>query len=270
MKMRPEQTHLRSGWLIRGVGALGFSLTAVATPLEPACAQSIQGRLLDAATNDPIAGATVVLLDWEESSLQRSRSTDAEGAFSLRLPAPGRYHLRASRLGYRELTSPPIDVREEEILEVELRLSTEAIPLAPLTVVSERPAVVLDDYLARKGYYERKAMYQHFGAHFLEGDEIQKRHPWSLVGVVRSLPGVRVYHTGGRRIVVANRHGAPLRVCVNGHPTGGLTPTEITLDEIAVPSNVLAIEIYPGMVGQSRFRCNFLIWMGVPPLDRDR
>lgn len=275
MADHPATAGLGVGALLRTIGGACLFLVVTGAPVAPAWAQTvqvIQGRVLDQGTDEPVPGATVTLLDRSRQALRRTVTTDREGAFSFSLSTRGpvRYHLRASRIGYAEVTSPPFDVIEGETLELELHLSTDAIPLAPLTVVSDRPALLLDERLERWDYYDRKRVYSHLGAHFLEWDEIQRRDSWSLVGVLRSLPGVRIYSAGGRRIEIANRRGRPFRVCIDGHLSGELRAGEITLDELVVPSHVMAIEVYPGIVEQGQFRCNLLIWTGVPPTGRDR
>jgi len=264
-----DSRYFSTGRKLRTATILGLFSVAWATLSDTASAQGIEGRLLDEPTGEPISGGIVTLLDAERQSIRRSAVTDDDGTFSLRISVPGRYHLRASRIGYEEIDSPPLDVRDGEVVELELRISTEAIPLAPLTVVSDRPPLVMDDRLVRRGYYERKAMYQHLGAHFLEYEEIQERDSWSLVGVLRSLPGVRIYPAGGRDMAITDRRGRPLWVCLDGVRITRLAPDELTLDELAIPSGVVALELYPGQVRQQRYRCNLLIWTGLPPDPRD-
>ena len=49
----------------------------------PAAGQTIRGRLLDAATGDPVAAALLTALDSEGRTLHRARS-DGDGVFLLR------------------------------------------------------------------------------------------------------------------------------------------------------------------------------------------
>lgn len=93
-------------------------LLLLGSPLGLA-AQAIQGRLLDHRTEDPVVGASVLLLNLE-GDVVRSVLTDGTGAFLLQAPRPDRFHIRAQRIGYREITSAPMDVLRGELVEVEL------------------------------------------------------------------------------------------------------------------------------------------------------
>ena len=62
---------------------------------------SIAGRVVNAATGEPVRRATVAALAEEDSHMVRSVQTDADGRFTLdHLPA-GKYPLTASRRGFR-------------------------------------------------------------------------------------------------------------------------------------------------------------------------
>jgi hypothetical protein len=60
------------------------------------------------------------------------------GLFEVRGMAAGVYRIRVDHLGYEEYLSAALEVAMGEILDVEIRLSVEAIPLEPLEVLARR------------------------------------------------------------------------------------------------------------------------------------
>ncbi|HEU0052717.1 MAG TPA: carboxypeptidase regulatory-like domain-containing protein, partial [Longimicrobium sp.] len=64
----------------------------------PAGAQTVRGRVLDAASGKPVAQALVTATDSAGTTV-RARADD-EGAFSLALPGGGQARIVAERLGY--------------------------------------------------------------------------------------------------------------------------------------------------------------------------
>lgn len=234
--------------------------------LAPAliAAQAIEGRVLDEQTGDPVATALVSLLDPPGNAVQ-SGLTDSAGAFSLTAPVPGRYRLRTERLGYLASTSPSLDVRAREVVRVELRLSVEAIPMAPLTIVSDRPALVLDPRLERQGFYERQELYgtkMGFGR-FLDQEDLDRKVLMTASQIFQDVPGMRVRGAGGRRLLVTGRNGCIPTFYLDGADFGSVA----TIDEVLSPVDVVAVEIYPGHVWPARFPgrgCGVIVvWTGM-------
>jgi 5-hydroxyisourate hydrolase-like protein (transthyretin family) len=62
---------------------------------------TIAGRVVNAATGQPVRRAVVAALSEEDSHIVRSIQTDADGRFSLDHLPPGKYPLTASRRGFR-------------------------------------------------------------------------------------------------------------------------------------------------------------------------
>lgn len=62
---------------------------------------SIAGRVVNAATGEPVRGATVAALSEEDNHLVASTLTDAEGNFGISGLSAGKYPLSASRRGFR-------------------------------------------------------------------------------------------------------------------------------------------------------------------------
>lgn len=177
-------------------------------------AQTITGRLLDADTKDPIPGASVLLLDLEDRPL-RLVLTDRYGRFSLEPAGAGRFRLRAERIGYRTATSAPFHVSRTDAVEVEFRLSIEAVALAPMTVVSRK-----HPHLEGVGFY--------------------------VTDVLRQLRGVRARSRVARELAsITLRRGCTPDIFVNGVPFRGLAGA-LDLDDRVSASTLVGVEVFTG------------------------
>lgn len=124
--------------------------------VTPASAQIVTGRVVDAADNEPVAGATVTLLD-QLAAPQRAVVSNSAGNFIMSITSAGTYRLWAGRIGYATIESPAIEIGDGEVVEVEVRLAVEAVAMEPLTVVVRRPETQRERDL--RGFYERTERY---------------------------------------------------------------------------------------------------------------
>lgn len=113
-------------------GAILF-LFAVAS----AHAQSIDGRLVESASEDPVAGALVQLIPEGRDAPAASSISRADGRFSLQRIPPGRYLLRAQRIGYAPATESVV-MEADSRVEILLSLALSAVRLEAITVGVER------------------------------------------------------------------------------------------------------------------------------------
>lgn len=98
------------------LAALAATLPAAAAPhaqlsaqTVPARSEAIEGVLVDPRTGEPVAGALVVLLR-RSSERVAAALTGPDGRFRVAAPGPGRYRLRAERVGFASTTTPEIEV----------------------------------------------------------------------------------------------------------------------------------------------------------------
>ncbi len=259
----------RSGLLCPAV-AMACAATTAVFALAPsgAAAQAVAGRVLD-ETGHPVIAATVTLLGLRDDTLDASVS-DGRGAFLLQAARSGRYRLRAERLGFAAATSGPVDLLPDDTLVVELQLSVEPVTLPPLTVLSDRPALMIDSRLARWGYYERRRLYGWEGmgfAHFIDYQEIERRNAFRVSDLLRQIPGLRVRSAGGRRVTVQGLARCPRITFFIDGMKYRLRGDE-SIDEVLPPTSLIAIEVYARGVYDARYGdCSVVMWTGVPPAD---
>jgi hypothetical protein len=107
---------------------LSLLLLAAAVPTS---APTVRGRVTDAATQQPVAGAFVVLLDATGDGV-RADISGPGGEFTHTAPAPGPYRLRVERIGVQTVTSEAFDLAAGAVLEVPMRVATRPVLLAPV------------------------------------------------------------------------------------------------------------------------------------------
>lgn len=118
--------------------ALLAGLASVASPLH---AQAVRGTVGDPSTGAAIDGAIVVLIDEQGQTVGQVLSNDS-GRFLLRAPEPGRYSLRADRIGHASTFSETFALTAGQTLVMDLMADVEAIELAGIDVDAERQCVL--------------------------------------------------------------------------------------------------------------------------------
>ncbi|GMV05769.1 MAG: hypothetical protein AMXMBFR53_20460 [Gemmatimonadota bacterium] len=119
--------------MTKSVLALSALLAVAGTALSAQQPVTLLGRLLDAGTAAPVAGATVELVGTTNAAV-----TDEEGEFRLGGVLPGVYDLQVRHLAYGTQTRE-VDVAPEADMAVELRLSPRALELEAIDVEVLRP-----------------------------------------------------------------------------------------------------------------------------------
>ena len=130
-------------WFTRCVLLRAAAVVAVAVaagkPIA-AHAQVVRGVVVDEASGRAMPGIVVVLLDSAGKRLAGVLADDA-GRYAIRITIPGRYALRAERIGYRAEAPTPVKLAIGETVEV--RLVTRPIPvvLGAVRVTGKTPCV---------------------------------------------------------------------------------------------------------------------------------
>jgi hypothetical protein len=100
-------------------------------------AQSVVGTIVEAETDAPLGTAYLTLTSVDGEIVGRTLS-DAQGRFTLRAPAPGRYLVHAERIGRGSVVHGPVAVGDGEVVRIELRAETRAISLAGIQVTADQ------------------------------------------------------------------------------------------------------------------------------------
>jgi len=249
----------------------GVALTTVLLALagaQAAGAQHVRGRLLDLASNEPLAAGLVTLLAANGTSLITAVS-DREGYWVLQVPAAGAYYIEAKRLGYQPWMTGLVEVKRGDDLSSVFHLRRLPITL-PAVEVS---AAATRRYLELAGFYERQRA--DFG-HYVTPEDIEKRQAAKITDLLTSLPGVNLVSlsAGSVGAVSVRLRGSNLsqggicrpRVFVDGvlYARGDSRPKRadngdverrvedeiqeldksLSLDDIGHPSTIAAIEVY--------------------------
>jgi hypothetical protein len=214
--------------------SMSVLLTAFLASAGPGAAQTVTGRLLDTSTGRPIESGTLALVS--EGATVASAATDTSGNFVLTAPRAGSYSLRAERIGYRTAETAPLDLGARDTLQVEFRLSVDAVAMNPITVIgySQRPSGQLG------GFYDRQR--SAIGGQFITREDIDRRSPTYVTDLLRTVPGVLVRPGPGGNIVVV-RGGCVPRVFLDGVP---ITLAGTSIDELVHPADLEGIEVYRG------------------------
>jgi hypothetical protein len=205
--------------------------------------QGISGRVLDDSTGRPVPGATVTLMTLRERGVART-VTDSSGYFHLRVPHADGFLLRTERLGFRPATSGALTVTPGDTAEVEVRVSTTSVLLAPLAVVAASRQLVRDHQLAQ---FEWRRDSQPFGR-YLGPDEIRHINPFYATDVLQHVPFAQVSGRQDRIITLPIRSGPGAGGrCVPTFYVDGLfvrTGDAMSIDEIVRGGSVAAVEAY--------------------------
>lgn len=225
-----------------------IALTAV--PLDAQI--QLTGRVIENETEEPVAGARVEIFTTNWFRV-RERVTDDRGRFEATLPRPGSYRIRVSRIGYQRVDAPVLRTDEVSLLGIELRMSPEAIPLAPLEIVArtgrERRTGDLDSFDHRR---------ETGLGHFFTRDDIERIQPSRVSDLLARVPGVRVQSSGGgfSRMVTMGRAsrpgGCPVQLFVDGLLVNRATPgagqiPQTSIDDVVAPGGLEAVEVYRGL-----------------------
>jgi hypothetical protein len=216
----------------------GYRLPFLAALLWPGSAPAplagqatVTGVVVEAATRQPIANA-LVLLDTTR------QVTEADGRFRFTGVAPGSRILHMSHIAYTERRDT-IDVRDGDVIELQIPIAVEPIQLAPLSV-DVRSQRLLD-----VGFYDR--VERGLGI-YIHPSQLRQTRVAFLSDFLARIPGVRRAMVNGETSRIDLRGGRSISMrCetqyfLDGAAVAAGTPV---LDNLA-PNNVAGIEVYRG------------------------
>ena len=99
----------------------------------------IAGRVVDAATGDPLPGVNVVL-----DGTTQGTATDLDGEYVIIRIRPGTYSVRAQFIGFQTQVIANVEVVIDQTTRVDFRLGEEVLVGEEVVVTAERPIVQVD------------------------------------------------------------------------------------------------------------------------------
>jgi hypothetical protein len=111
------------------VGALG-TCTAMAQTGK------ISGTVMDRETREPLVGATVQIVGTTYGA-----ATDVDGRYDILNIPPGEYSVRATFVGYQEVTVTNIRITQGLTRDLNFQLAATAVEVEPVTIIGERPLI---------------------------------------------------------------------------------------------------------------------------------
>lgn len=214
---------------------------------SPAVAQEISGWVVDDATGQPVPGVTVTLLNSNQDRVRRTQ-TDERGQFLFQVQTADGYRLRATRVGYRTANTDPITVAPKDTVVLELRLSTQSVVLAPLTVVSSSASVVRDHRMA--GFEARR---RSGWGRYMTPEQVEKLNPFYVTDLLQHMGSVRVDGGGFRRSVTMRGVMGRCRPYVYVDGYRNRVAEEEGIDSAIPGSRILAIEVYTALTTPAEF-----------------
>lgn len=124
-----------------GRALLLVSLAAAFTPAEPAAAQLVRGRVVDASRGQPIPTAAVFLLNGERDHVA-VMVADSLGRYTVQVPEEGEYYLVAQRFGYVDMETPLLRIGVERNYALDLELTPQPLGLEGVEVVVRNEEVI--------------------------------------------------------------------------------------------------------------------------------
>jgi len=210
----------------------------------------IVGRVIEDQTGLPIGFADVTIRSPGGATVGRLE-TDELGNFEYTVRRGYGVRIHASRLGYRENTTPLLYFDNHRLLQVEVRLDPEAILLAPLEIVAW--SEVIDDAML-EGYKNRLKTGLGF---YITREEVEARNPTFVSDLLRDVPGIQL--SGGTvgarpsvRMARASNRNCATQIWVDGFLANRRDllsgrPEDFRIDDMVIPSSVEGIEVYRGL-----------------------
>lgn len=208
----------------------------------PAAAQRVRGAAID-GDGAPVQGVVVEIRSPAGEALAPLH-TDSAGLFELMLPAPGRYELSASHLGYVSIGPAELIADRGRELEIVLRMSTEALVLDPIEVTIRRAArTTLDEVHNRIEWVRRLGM-----GRTLTRDEIEVRAAPTIHALVGQMsPRVRtVAPITGHDTILLSAPTDVEGVCIPTIYLDGMRAPDLVERNMIRPEHLEAVELYIG------------------------
>ncbi|MGH7699611.1 MAG: carboxypeptidase-like regulatory domain-containing protein, partial [Gemmatimonadales bacterium] len=210
------------------------------TSLRPVASQTLRGTVVDATSGAPISMAHVTLLRGSGTIVQ-SNVTATDGSFIIRVPEPGVYRLRATRIGYMALVTDTLVLSVGQEAEPHLTLQAAGVQLPPVDAVAEART----ERLVRGGFYKRVT--NGFG-YFRTPEQLDSLRPVYHAELFAGMGGVWTGPDGRVRSRSSHKK-CYLTVAIDGVIVERGGPSEQPWTNVVHVGDIEAIEVFPGPVG---------------------
>jgi Carboxypeptidase regulatory-like domain len=208
---------------------------------SPVSAQMVRGIVVEVGSGTPIEDARLILRD-PEGAVRAAAVSGSDGRFELVADLSGMVRLEVSHLGYAEWGTASFALASDAVIDVEVKLGIEAIPLDPITVVAQGST-----RLGRlAGFEQRMSDPGRAGGYFLTEDDILHRPMATPSRLALGVPGMSVGLAGSsvgldRSVIMAG--GCVARTFIDGvrvRQSGGHS-----IDDLLSPELIAGVEFYP-------------------------
>ena len=227
-----------------------------AAPIAAQGTGALTGRVVNAATNQPVAGVELSI-----PAISRTVLTDSGGTFVLRDIAVARYQVVLHKVGFQPLSST-IATTGADVAEQILRLAPIATELSEVVVVSSMADLRLTSFEEHR----RARM----GGSFLTAKQLEQERGRALADVLQTVSGADIVRLGRGSAYFATRRGYDSFMNMPGVGAGdrmrgaspGLCYAAVVVNNVFVyrgeggdelfdlnslaPDDILAIEVYKG------------------------
>jgi hypothetical protein len=114
-----------------------FVLFGILAAAPAAAAQTVRGVVFERDSVTPARGIIVALIDSAGTNIARTL-TRVDGRYGLSAPAPGRYRVRALRVGFRSVTTPEFSLAVDDVVERNIVFLSAPISLTSITVTANQ------------------------------------------------------------------------------------------------------------------------------------
>lgn len=111
-------------------------LTLFATSIAFSQAGRISGKVTDQETGEALVGANVILVGTSLGA-----ATDINGEYVVNNVTAGQYNVRASYIGYQDMTISNLKVTSGLTAEANYKLNLKGFSTSDVVIVSERPLI---------------------------------------------------------------------------------------------------------------------------------
>ena len=204
----------------------------------------VRGIVVGAGDGAPIADAQLVLRNALGVTVATAVSENS-GRFVLGLRAPGTVTLEVSHLGYASWETAPFALARDQLIEVEVKLGIEAIPLDPITVVAQSTM-----QLGTLAGFRERMTDPSLDGYFILEEEIERRPMAKPSDLILATPGMSVGLASSaagldRGVIMAG--GCPARTFIDGMRVQ--QGAGASIDDLITPDRIAGVEVYPRATG---------------------